>query len=167
MIFDKHLNYDAQVSAFCKASFFHLRNISRIRKYLSTDSTKTLVHAFVTIKLDNCNSLLLGLPQKLTQRFQMVQNCAARLVFNKRKFENVTPLLIDMHFYLQNFGYYIQGAQCSRTGLYYPTRSLRSSNLMSLKVPPSNTVSYGDLAFSVAASKLWILFLMKSELLKT
>ena len=99
MIFDKHLNYQAQVSAFCKASFFHLRNISRIRKYLSTDSTKTLVHSFVTIKLDNCNSLLLGLPRKLTQRFQMVQNCAARLVFNKRKCENVTPLLIDLHWF--------------------------------------------------------------------
>ena len=66
-------------------------------KYLSTDSTKTLVHALVTWKLDNCNSLLLGLPQKLTQRLQMVQNCAARLVFNKRKFEHVTPLLIDLH----------------------------------------------------------------------
>ena len=57
--------------------------------------------------------------------------------------------------YLQNFGYYIQGAQWSRTGLYYPTRSLRSSNLMLLKVPPTNPVSNGDLALSVAAPKLW------------
>ena len=34
-------------------------------------------------------------------------------------------------------------------------RSLRSSDELLLKVPSTNTVSFGDRAFSVAAPKLW------------
>ena len=56
---------ERQVSAVCKSAFFHIRNISRIRKFLSVSSTKALVHAFVTCRLDNCNSLLYGLPKHL------------------------------------------------------------------------------------------------------
>ena len=38
----------------CKVAFFHIRNLSKIRKCTQKD-TETLVHAFVTSKLDNCN----------------------------------------------------------------------------------------------------------------
>ena len=48
------------------------------RKYHSIDSVKTLVHAFITCKLDWWNSLLNGLLQNFLQRLQMVQNCAAQ-----------------------------------------------------------------------------------------
>ena len=39
--------------------------------------------------------------------------------------------------------------------LYNPSRSLRSSTLNYLSVPKSNTATYGDRCFSVAAPKLW------------
>ena len=58
VIFDKKLNMDRQVSAICKSAFFHIWNISRIRTFSSVNSTEALVHAFVTCRLDNCNSLL-------------------------------------------------------------------------------------------------------------
>ena len=50
VIFDNKLNMERQVSAICKSAFFHIRNISRIRKFLSVSSTKALVHAFVTCR---------------------------------------------------------------------------------------------------------------------
>ena len=59
------LNLERQVAAICKSAFFHIRNLSRIRKFLSTDRTQMLVHALVTCRLDNCNSLLYGLPKYL------------------------------------------------------------------------------------------------------
>ena len=49
---------ERQVSAICKSAFFHIQNISRIRRFLTVNSTKALVHTFVTCRLDNCNSLL-------------------------------------------------------------------------------------------------------------
>ena len=58
VIFDNKLNMERQVSAICKSASFHIRNISRIRKFLSVSSAKALVRAFVTCRLDNCNSLL-------------------------------------------------------------------------------------------------------------
>ena len=47
----------AHVNNVCKSAFYHLRTISRIRKYLSTKTTEILSQAFVTSKLDHCNSL--------------------------------------------------------------------------------------------------------------
>ena len=85
VIFDSYMNFECQVSSVCKASFFHIRNVSCIRKYLSVESTKILVHAFVTCRLDNGNALLYGLPKYLIERLQAVMNCAARLILRKQK----------------------------------------------------------------------------------
>ena len=91
VIFDNKLNIERQVSAICKSAFFLIRNISRIRKFLSVSSTKALVHAFVTCRLDKCNSLLHGLPKHLVHRLQLAQNCAARLILCGRKHDHFTP----------------------------------------------------------------------------
>ena len=37
----------------CKSAFYHRRTISRIRKYLLTQTTDILIQAFVTSKLDH------------------------------------------------------------------------------------------------------------------
>ena len=58
--FDETLSLDKHVSSVCKSDLFHLWNIANIRMYLTSESTKTLVHAYVTCRLDSCNSLLLG-----------------------------------------------------------------------------------------------------------
>ena len=85
------------VTAVCKAASFHLQNIYKIRKYVNHDSTITVIHAFVTSKLDFCNALLYGLPKYVIKRLQHVQNSAARVIYLSRKFDQVTPLLIDLH----------------------------------------------------------------------
>ena len=61
--FDENLSMKAQVSSVCKSAYFHLRNIARIRKYFSESAAQSLVHAFITSRIDYCNSLLSGLPQ--------------------------------------------------------------------------------------------------------
>ena len=99
VIFDNKLNMERQVASICKSAFFQIRNISRIRKFLSVSCTKALVHAFVTCSLDNCNSLLYGFPKYLVHRLQLVQNCAARLILCGRKFDRITPLLKELHWH--------------------------------------------------------------------
>ena len=97
VVFDNEMNFEKHISEICKSAFFHIRNISQVRRYLSIESTKTLIHAFVTSRIDNCNALLYGLPSYLVQRLQYVLNSAARLIFLSRNANHITPLLIDLH----------------------------------------------------------------------
>ena len=46
----------------------------------SLDTTKTLVHAIETSKVDHCNAVLYGLPKYKIERLQYVLNSAARLM---------------------------------------------------------------------------------------
>ena len=94
---DDKINFEKQVASTCKSSFYHIRNIARIRRFLSEESTKALIRAFVTCRLDNCNLLLYGLPKNQIEKFQRVQNCAARLVVNARRYDHITPAVIDLH----------------------------------------------------------------------
>jgi hypothetical protein len=55
-VFDDHFQFDSHVNAICRGARYHLRNIGRIRKYLDRDTLLTLVHAFITCKLDFMNS---------------------------------------------------------------------------------------------------------------
>ena len=97
-VFDNTMSFEEHVIELCITAFFHIRNISRIRPCLSTDSTKTLVHALATSRLDYCKVLLYGLPDYLIQRLQCVMNAAAKVITCKRKFDHVTPWLpITLH----------------------------------------------------------------------
>ena len=61
------------------------------------ETVKTLVHAFVTSKLDNCTALLYGLPKYKIQRLQNVLNSTARLVTLSRKHYHISPVLMELH----------------------------------------------------------------------
>ena len=80
VIFYSHVNLEKHVMNTGKTAFYHLRNIAKIRNCLSQDNAETLVHAFISSKLDFCDALLYGLPQSIIDRLQYVQNCATRLV---------------------------------------------------------------------------------------
>ena len=88
--FDGQLKMDTQINSFCKTTFFHLYNIRRIRKFLNFECTKILVNAFVTNRLDFCNSLLYGLPNNQLHKLQRIQNVAACLICNVGGFEHIT-----------------------------------------------------------------------------
>ena len=57
----------------------------------------TLVHSFVSTRLDYCNSVLYGNADNQLQRSQFVQNAAARLVTGTRRSEHITPVLQSLH----------------------------------------------------------------------
>ena len=144
-----------------------LRRELHVRYYLSQDTCEILVHAFISSKLDHCNSLLHGLPKYLFARLQAVQNAAARVVTPKHN--HMTPILINLHWLPVEFRItfkvlllvykalhglapsYISDLLNFKT--YF--RSLRSSCKEYLAVPRSRLKTYGDRAFSIAGPKLW------------
>ena len=66
--FDKNLCCHDQIKQVFKSSFYFIRNIAKIRNYLTDSATESVVHAFITSKLDYCNSLYYGLPKYLLKR---------------------------------------------------------------------------------------------------
>ena len=79
------------MKAVCKSAFFHLRNIAKIRKYISFTHCKmhAFINAFITSKLDYSNSLLSELRQHYINKLQLAQNSAARLLTGTRKHEHI------------------------------------------------------------------------------
>ena len=80
---DSTLSMNSHVNNTCSNAFYYLHNIRRIRKYLSRRSTEKLIHAFVSSRVDYCNSLLYGLPAYQLNKLQRVQNAAAELIFQE------------------------------------------------------------------------------------
>jgi len=168
-IFDSSLSMEIHIKESCKSALFHLRNIARIRKHLSLRSAETLIHSFVTCRLDFCNSLLYGVPNQLTQKLQSVQNSAARLVCLTKKQEHITPVLIQLHWlpieYRIQYKIVLLTFKCLNDNApgylkdlihqYVPKRRLRSCSKNYLAKELYNLKGYGFKAFSVAAPTLW------------
>jgi len=58
---------------------------------------QSLVVALVLTKLDYGSATLAGLPAVQLDRLQTVLNAAARLIYRRRKFDHVSPLLEELH----------------------------------------------------------------------
>ncbi|XP_056006829.1 uncharacterized protein LOC130050609 [Ostrea edulis] len=94
---DSHMTIETHISSVCIGAFIHLKNLSQRRIYLDRESLECVVHAFITIKLDYCNSLYYGLPSKQIQRLQSIQIAAARVISGTRKYDSITPVLRSLH----------------------------------------------------------------------
>ena len=82
--FDAHMRMNVHIGKICSKAFRGLCNIRQIRKFLTVQSTKTLIHACVSSHLDYCNALLFGLPKYQLVCLQKVKNAAARVIFRFR-----------------------------------------------------------------------------------
>ena len=170
VIIDAQLTMKQHVSHVCRTCYMHLHNISKIRPYLTQEAAELMVNALVTSRLDYANALLYGLPDCVLNRLQRVQNNAARLIFRKKKHDNVTPLLKSLHWLPTTYRIQYKINLLTFKALqglapdylsdlikpYTPTRELRSSCKCLLETAKTAKLkSCGERAFSVAAPKLW------------
>ena len=168
--FDSALTFNKQISSVVKGSFYQLRTIAKLKSILTHTDLITITHAFITSRLDYCNSLYLGLPQSSISRLQIVQNAAARLITGTRKRHHITPALIRLHWLPVKFRIdfktllfvfkALNGLAPSYIAdlIEYPPvqdRVLRSAMQKPLLTPSANLRTKGDRAFSVAAPSLW------------
>ena len=97
VVIDRELSLAAHVTAVCRSGYNELRQLRPVVRSLSMNATKTLVQAFISCRLDYCNSLLYGINDGLLQRLQSVQNAAARLVTGARRSDHIAPVLRQLH----------------------------------------------------------------------
>jgi len=93
VVLDSQLIMSAQVGAVCQSAYNYPRQLHPVIGALSVVARKTVVRAFVSTRLDYCNSLLSGITNSLLQRRRAVQNVAARLVTGIHQCKHVTPVL--------------------------------------------------------------------------
>lgn len=166
---DHHGTLDTHITNVSRNAYYQLNNINRLKKFMSQESLECLIHAFVTTKLDYCNSLFCGACKSSIKKLQRVQNTAARILTGHRKSEHITPVLRQLHWlpveqrikfkllvitfkalndlapdYLQEL-----------LTLHRPPRSLRSAEKNLLVVPRTKSSLVTSRSFSVAAPILW------------
>ena len=139
---------------------------------MTNDATEKIIHAFISSRLDNGNSLLYGLPDYLLQKVQRIQNTAARILTRTKKFEHISPIIRRLHWLpvVQRIQFKILTLtfKClhNKAPQYLidllkshdarDRESTRSSNTYLLKMPSTITKpTICDRSFSVAAPTLW------------
>ncbi len=149
VVIDDKLNFTDHITKTARSCRFALYNIKKIRPFLSEHSTQLLVQSLVLSRLDYCNALLAGLPASSIKPLQLIQNAAARLIFNEPKRTYVTPLFINLHwlpiaarikFKALMFAYRTTSGSAplylnSLLQTYMPSRSLRSASERRITVP--------------------------------
>ena len=97
VMLDSNMTMSQHVLCVCQNCYFQIRLIRRLGKALSVESKLLLVHTLVHSRLDYCNSVLACLPWSLVQQLQSVLNSAAHLIFGLKRFDHITPALMDLH----------------------------------------------------------------------
>ena len=170
--FDDTMSLKPHVDALVKSCNFQLRSIGQARKFFTKEATEKVLHAFISSRLDNGNSLLYGLPDYMIQKLQRVQNTAARILTRTKKFEHISPILQSLHwlpvaeridFKILTLTFkclhgkalgYLKDLIQSHDRADGRT-NMRSSNKHLLDLPDSDKVTMGDRSFSMAAPTLW------------
>ena len=169
--FDNTMNTERQINFTTRSMYNNIRKTWRIRTSLNNFAAKTIVNALITSRLDYCNSMYYGLPNRLLSKLQRAQNSSARLIVQASKFCRITPVLKELHwlpvrkriiFKICLFVYkalnelapqYIRDMISERH--LTTSRTLRSTTAQLLDLPRTNTVKYGDRAFTNCAPRLW------------
>ncbi len=127
------------------------------------------MQALVISRTDYCNALLAGLPSNTIKPLQMIQNAAARLVFNEPRRTHVTPLCVSLHwlpvaarikFKTLMLAYRTATGSAptyfhSLLQIYIPSRSLRSASERRIMVPSQRDSKSLSRTFSFTVPGWW------------
>jgi hypothetical protein len=164
IIIDSTLSFEEQIRKLVKSCFITIRQLSKVKVFLSQQQLQILVSSLIFTLLDYCNSLYYGLPAGTIKKLQHVQNCAARLVWKKKipfnssidhvfhslhwlkiKFRIIYKIIWLVYCCLHN------KAPEDVSALITYAQSDRTMKLRETRV----NNSYGERAFSHTGPKLW------------
>ncbi len=174
-LWDCDMSMELQVNRICQNGYLQLRKIYQLRKYLTKTACESVVHAFITSRIDYCNSLLNGLPDYLIKRIQHLQNAAARVIYRLQKFDHITECRKELHWLPVKERIQFKTILLTYKSLngsapqyladlltpYKPSYRLRSVNSedmiddLQLYVPKYNLNCCGGRSFKMVAPRLW------------
>ena len=95
--FDSNLSFNKHVNNLCRACYFHIRGLRRVRAAMSRETAITVACAVVSARLAYCNALLAGMSDANLDKLQRVQNALAHVVTGLHRRYHMTPALIELH----------------------------------------------------------------------
>lgn len=166
---DSALTMERHVNLICKSAFYHLRVISKVRKFLSSAHAAILVSSLAISRIDYCASLLHGISKKQQLQLQKILHYSIRMVDKLRRNDSVSDALIKrkwlsiqdrvklrlavVAFVALKFKEPKMLASLISPVLYSSERVLRSQSAGVLMVPRVMK-KIGERSFAVAAPKL-------------
>ena len=170
--FDTSLSMENHAGRIAAACFSTLRVLREARHSVPREVLTALVIQLVLTKLDYCNSILYGSNKWALHKLQVVMNTAARLIFNARLTDHVSPLLDDLHWlpiakripykialmvYKAHTHWSPQYLQelLTTTASQRGRVSLRSSDTINFIIPRTRRVHYGDRSFHACGPRTW------------
>src|SRR6218665_3466897 len=93
---DSELTFSHHINLIARKCYYQLRQLRVVSRSLTHQSRGTLVHAFVTSRIDCCCSLLAGLPLGTLAQLDRVLHSAACLVGGLSKFSSITAYMRDV-----------------------------------------------------------------------
>ena len=149
---------------------FNFKRIRSIPKNLNKEACHTLINGLIMSHLDYCNSILAGIPKKLINKLQHIQNLCAKLILSGGRYDSSTQALKDLHWlpigsridfkiltlihkclhgqvldYLSNLLVLINNQGTLKSG----------SESKHLLVPRTKRVTFADRSFSVYGPRIW------------
>ena len=166
---DQAMSFKLQIANVVKSCRFYIHKIWKIRKFPSSDTAKSIVHATIVSRLDYCNALYINLPESHIEPLEKGLREAARLVTLTPRRERITPVMYALHWLPVKFRIKYKVLLLvykTLNGLapsymndmlkpYTPSRRLRSSDKLLLEEPRYRLKTAGLRSFQAAAPRLW------------
>ena len=168
VVFDNEFKFSTHIKRLAGKCFYHLRQMRSVRRSLSVDAVKTLVNAFITSRIDYCNTVFSRVAVIHLRPLQSVLNAAARLIVKKRKYDPITATIRDVLYWLpirQRIEYklcdlvYIAVHHtapvyltelCVPVSIHRGRANLRSATHGDLSVAANKGTTYGRRSFAVS-----------------
>ena len=166
---DQSLTCADQVKEICRIGYAQLKALSKIKNCIDRQSLEMLVHAFITSRIDFCNSLYYGVNECILRKLQVLQNSCARLITDAGRRQHITPLLKRLHWLPVSmrimfklcvviYKFTIHSAPdyvSDLLSIHESVRPLRHSNDLQLNVPFTRDHSLFNRCFIYFAPRLW------------
>ena len=161
---DSCLTFSAQVKKLKISCFRKLRNIARMKAFLTVGQMQTLVQALVISSLDYCNGLYFGTSNAVTKQLQNIQNRACATILGLKRKESKREHLQKLHWLpiLERIEFKIillvykalNGLAPAYISELIHFNAISGSRSPSLRTYISKSC-LGDRAFICCAAKLW------------
>ena len=167
------MTFTAHIRRLSGRCFYQLRQLRTVRRGLTVEAARTLVHAFIISRVDYCNSVFGSTGAVHMRPLQSVLNAAARLIVRKQKYDCISSTMRDdLHWLpvLQRYHYKLcllvfkclhgmapsyLADQCVPASNDNRRERLRSASRHYLACPRTHLVRYGDHSFGVSGPRIW------------